>query len=139
MSARVFRGFAKQLFRDQTRVLQRGLSLLLKTSGLALRPSISRREFCRTASAFGNRQVTFCDLEFGQSALIISIAIIIRETEREMSLWKVRLQAQRFTSIETRFFSTGRRWLETVIILRSPPSRARQTEPRILARVGSLF
>jgi hypothetical protein len=42
------------------------------------------------------RQVTLRDLKLGESALVITIAVVVRITERETSFWKVGLQSQRF-------------------------------------------
>ena len=61
------------------------------------------------------RQVAFRDLKLGQGALVITIAVIIGKTEREMALRKIWLQPQGFIGIETRFFAMRLCRLETVI------------------------
>src|SRR5438552_14056872 len=61
------------------------------------------------------RQSASGGLKFAEGPLVIAIAIIIRETECEMTFGKVRLQSQSLLRIETRFLPPARCRIEAVI------------------------
>src|SRR4030095_4292257 len=61
------------------------------------------------------RQIALRDFHLLESAVVITIAVIIGETERKMSLRKIRLQSQRFVGTQTSFVSMDWRGVETVI------------------------
>src|SRR5439155_25407215 len=54
------------------------------------------------------RQPASGDLEFGLGALVIAVAIIIRETQCEMAFGKIRLQSQGLISVEASLLPSRR-------------------------------
>src|SRR4029077_10942469 len=81
----------------------------------------------------------FGDLKFGESSLIITVAIVVRISEREMALGQIRLQSQRFVRVETRFVAPARGRVCAVIYPALRPRKTCKRQSKVRIEFDRLF
>src|SRR5215475_8553995 len=105
-------------------------------SPLALTPL--NQADCHVGSGFV-WQTALGYLKFNEGALVIAVAIIIIESQREMAFGEIGLQSQGLIRVESRLLAPGRHRLRTVVQITLVPGKTGVSQCEVWIEFNGLF